>query len=355
MPSIREVAKTAGVSIATVSRVMNGTDTVAIDLREKVLKAVDACDYSPKVGRRSLDSIALIYVGPFTVGSPYDSACLEGMVDGMRASNLDLTIVDLSRDRGSGETLRQFFARKGIRGGVLRCTAAERRLAVDMAAEGLPLVVLGDHFDCDQLSFAYAGSKSASRDAVEHLVSLGHKRVAFAACERDDGDHVDRLVAYREVLREHGLLDESLVCRVPPHRFDGAQLLRNLLGMPHRPTALFVADPLVAVGAMNEAHRMGVRVPEDLSIVGFDDNDLRHTVYPRMSAVCQDAKLVGKAAWELVLRRCDERPGDAVTRLPPQEAWLEVCNSTGPAPTNPDRVLPTGARLSGARRPRGSM
>ncbi|MEN1680082.1 MAG: LacI family DNA-binding transcriptional regulator [Planctomycetota bacterium] len=345
MPSIREVARSAGVSIATVSRVMNGADTVTPDLRRKVMQAVERCDYSPKVGRRSLDAIAVIYVGPFTVGSPYDSACLDGMVEAMRESEFDLMIVDLARDRSPDETLRQFFARKGIRGAILRSTVAERRITLEFAEEELPLVVLGDHFECDKLSFAFAESYEASRDAVEHLVSLGHTRIAFAACERDDGDHLDRLLAYREVVQRHNLLDESLVCRVPAERLDGAQLLRNLLGMPGRPTALFIADPLVAVGAVNEAHRMGVRIPEDLSIVGFDDSDTRNTVFPHMSAVCQDAKLVGRTAWELVVERCLSGPRSAVPSATPQQAWLEICNTSGPAPSNPDRVLPTGARL----------
>ncbi|MEM8864544.1 MAG: LacI family DNA-binding transcriptional regulator [Planctomycetota bacterium] len=344
MPSIRDVARTAGVSIATVSRVMNGTDSVAPDLRHKVMQAVDVCDYAPKVGRRSLDSVALVYVGPYTVGSPYDSSCLEGMVEGMRESDFDITIVDLKRDRAPGETLRQFFARKGIRGAVLRCTANERALATELGSEGLPLVVLGDHFECDKLSFIYAESRTASEEAVDHLVSLGYTRIAFAACERDDGDHLDRLLAYRAVLEKHGLIDESLICRVPPHRFDGAQLLRNLLGMPNRPTALYIADPLVAVGAMIEAHRMGVRIPDDLSIVGFDDTDIRNSVFPRMSAVCQDATMLGRAAWELVMQLSTDGSNQAPI-VNKQKAWLEICNSTGPAPTTPDRFLPTGARI----------
>ncbi len=88
---------------------------------------------------------------------------------------------------------------------------------------------------------------------------------------------------------------ESLICRVPPHRLDGAQLIRNLLGRPDGPTAIYIAAPPVAVGAMNEAHRLGVRIPEDLSLIGFDDTDTRSTVYPTMSAVCQDSKMLGCA------------------------------------------------------------
>ena len=346
MPSIREVARTAGVSIATVSRVMNGTDSVAPHLQQKVKQAIEVCDYSPKTGRRAVDAIALIYAGPFTAGSPYDSACIEGMVEAMRESEFDLTLVDLRRDLVPHETLRQFFSRKGIHGAIVRATASERSQLTAFAKEGLPLVVLGDHFECDELSFVYASSGEASRDAIRHLVSLGHQRIAFAASECDDGDHADRLSAYRDVLRESDLLDEALICRLPPHRFDGAQMFRNLIGIPDRPTALFVADPLVAVGVINEAHRMGVGIPDELSIIGFDDTDMRTLVYPQMSAVCQDSRELGRAAFERVLALAsDGKAAGQPDKLTSYRAWLDLGHTTGPPPTTAERILPTGARL----------
>ncbi len=344
MASIRDVAKEAGVSIATVSRVINGAEGVATGLRRKVNEAVEACNYTPAVGRRSLDSIALMYAGPFTVGSPYDSACLEGMVDAMRDTDYDLSIVDVNRDKAPNETLKQFFARKGIRGAIIRCTSGERGLVTSWSTEQLPLVVLGDHFECPNLSFVYADSSAASRQAVEYLVSIGHRRVAFAACERDDGDHLDRLSAYRQVMEENGLTDETLVCRVPPHRLDGAQLLRHLLGRSDRPTALYVADPLVAIGAINEAHRLGVSIPNDLSIVGFDDTDMRSSIHPRMSAVCQETTQLGRAAFDSVMKQIEAKrtPTSEVSTF---EAWLELNETTSPPPEVTERILPTGARL----------
>lgn len=344
MASIRKVAKEAGVSIATVSRVINGVEGVAPGLHKRVNDAVKACNYSPSVGKRTHTSIALIYAEEVWVESPYDSACMQGMIEALRETDLDLLLLNMKREKAGSETLKQLFTRKGVAGAVVRSTSSTRRLVARWAEEGLPLVILGDHFQCAHVSFVYASSFSASRDAVEHLVSLGHQRIAFAACDRDDGDHVDRLSAYRKVMDEHGLSDEGLVCRVPPHRLDGVQLLRNLLGMPNRPTALFIADPLVAVGAINEAHRLGVRIPEDLSIVGFDDRDTRSSVHPRMTAVCQDATVLGRLAAEEVMRQI-ENPSDSARAAVPQDAWLEVCHTTGPPPEKTERIFPTGARL----------
>lgn len=349
MPSIRDVAKTAGVSIATVSRVINGAENVDPQLRNSVLQAVEACDYSPQVRRREADCVALIYLGPFTAGGPYDSACIDGMVEAMRESTFDLKLIDLHRDRAPGESFRQFFARKGIGAAVLRCTTAQRDLAQEIAAERLPVVVLGDHFECDplecnQLPFVFAESKSASLQAVEYLVSLGHQRIAFAACDRDDGDHLDRLEAYRTVLSEHDLLDERLICRVPPHRANGRQMLRNLVGMPNRATAIFVADPHVAIGAIIESHELGLRLPHDLSIIGFDDGDQSNTIWPRMTAVCQDARALGKLAFtQAVQLAAETRATDSTNR---QSAWLDIGETTGPPPSDAHRIMPKVGRLA---------
>jgi DNA-binding LacI/PurR family transcriptional regulator len=346
MASIREVAKEAGVSIATVSRVINGRGKVAPHLQQQVLEAVTRCEYVPSVGLRSQNSIALIYIGPFTPGSPYDSACIEGMVDAMRQSPYDLTIVDVRRDKTPGENFRQFFARKGICGAILRSTAAERNLVESIASEGLPVIALGDHYPSSALSFVYAESATASRQAIEHLLALGHTRIAFAACEREDGDHGDRYEAYRATLESRGLLHPDLVGRIPPHRLDGEKLIRNLMGMPNRPTAVFIADPLVAAGAIHEAHRMGVKIPEDLSIVGFDDTDMRTLLYPRMTAVCQDSRQLGEQAFRRVAALVAGEP-ERRSKVDAHPAWFEINETTAPPPEIAYHVLPNRTRLAG--------
>ncbi len=349
MPSVRDVAREAGVSISTVSRVINGHTSVDPRLRQQVLAAVDRCQYSPAVGRRRQDSIALVYVGPFTPGSPYDSACLDGMVQAMRGSDFDLAIIDLRRDKTREETYRQFFTRKGICGAILRCTVAERNIVAQIAKEETPAVVLGDHFPLDEMPFVYADSSAASREAIEHLLALGHERIAFAACEREDGDHGDRFEAYRSALAERGLLHPSLIGRIPPHRFDGAQLVRNLMGKPNRPTAVFIADPLVAVGAINEAHKMGVKIPEELSIIGVDDTDLRGLVYPNMTAVCQDSQQLGRVAFERVAAIVGGAAKGSVAGKPRQTAWFEINETTAPPPEEASHVLPNRTRLPASR------
>lgn len=323
---------------------MNGSESVKAELRQRVLGAVESCQYSPSVGRRTRTSIALLYPEGVWIGSPYDSACLEGMMAALQRTPYDLLVLDTHRAKSEEESISQLFARKGVCGAVVRSTSASRAWVASWSDDTTPLVLLGDHFSGPGIASVFASSESASRDAIQHLRSLGHERIAFAACDRDDGDHLDRLQAYHEVMQADGLFDPTLVCRIPPYRLDGVQLIRNLLGMPNRPTAVYIADPLVAVGALNEAQRLGVSIPDELSVIGFDDCETRGLVHPRMSAVCQDARELGRTAIEYLLSRfgnpADQRPSAAK-----HHAWLDLGNTTGPPPSKPSRVLPSGARV----------
>jgi DNA-binding LacI/PurR family transcriptional regulator len=344
MTTIRKVATRAGVSIATVSRVINGSSRVAPELRERVLQAVSSCGYAPTVGRRSEASIALVYAGPFSVGSPYDAACLDGMVAAMLGTEFDLKIVHLRRDKLPDESYSQFFSRKGVRGAIVRTTCMDRDVARGIAEEGFPSVVLGDHFDDPNLTFAFNDSRSASYEGIEHLISLGHRRIAFASNETEDGDHVDRREAYRSALMAHQIFDERLMFRVPARRLDGGQLTRKIMSLSTPPTAVFFADPLTAEGAVNEAHEIGVRLPEDLSILGFDDTDTRHAVHPSLTAVCQDSCDLGRRAYEFLVKRCLGKASEPEPMLP-GKAWLEINHTTGRVPDQPIRILPNGERL----------
>jgi DNA-binding LacI/PurR family transcriptional regulator len=345
MTTIRRVAQKAGVSIATVSRVVNGSTAVAPELRDRVLDAVSRCGYAPTIGRRSAASIALVYTGPFSVGSPYDAACIDGIISAMVESDFDLKIAHLRRDKSPDETYSQFFFRKGIRGAILRSTSSDRDLARKIGDEGFPAVVLGDRFDHPRLAFAYNDSRTASVEGIEHLISLGHRRIAFVANNTDDGDHTDRLDAYRQTLKDRGFYDEQLEFRVPAHRLDGAQLMRKMLSLTKPPTAVFIVDPLTAAGAVNEAHKLKLRIPEEMSILGFDDTDTRFSVVPTMTAICQDSRELGQLAYELLLRR-GEGLADGRFTEGLGKAWLEINHTTGRAPSNPVRIMPNGERLA---------
>jgi DNA-binding LacI/PurR family transcriptional regulator len=261
----------------------------------------------------------------------------------MLESDYDLKITHLRRDKSPKETYSQFFFRKGIRGAIIRSTSADRDVARLIGDEGFPAVVLGDRFDHPRLAFAFNESGTASREGVEHLISLGHRRIAFAANDTDDGDHIDRLEAYRRTLSKHGIDHIELEFRVPAHRLDGAQLMRKMMIASSPPTAVFIADPLTACGAINEARKLGLRIPEEMSILGFDDTDSRFSVEPTMTAICQNSRELGRLAFELLVDRIEGAEDDIPGEL--GKAWLEINHTTARVPTELIRIMPNGERL----------
>ena len=330
MASVRSIAKRAGVSITTVSRVLNNHPQVNEETRQKVLAASREERYEPAIGRRSCTNIALLYTGELSLGSPYDSALLVGIQDKIQESEHDLMILDARRSKQATETYAQMFSRKGVCGAILRTDAKTHHICKTIADEGFPMVVIGDRIEAENVSYVDCDSRDASREAVEHLIGLGHRTIAICVNIVEDSDHLDRLAGYRQALAAHGIeFDERLILRAPANREGGVQLLRRLLTVPIRPTAAFIADPMPTIGALNEARKIGIAIPQDLSILGFDDTELRFTVVPEMSAVCQDAAALGREAMAVlssILSQAEEQPPIRRTL----RTWLEIHDSTAP-------------------------
>ncbi|MFO0838121.1 MAG: LacI family DNA-binding transcriptional regulator [Phycisphaerae bacterium] len=304
MSSVRRIAARAGVSIATVSRVLNNSPAVSVPTREAVLSVANRVGYvKGRLRRAGSASIGFVHTAVRTISHAFDAAVLEGIVRGAEEARHDVLIISLHRDKSPDETHAQFFGRKGVSGVILRTTAATRDICREIAGEGFPHVVLSEQFDEPYVSYLDGASGPESQRAVEYLIALGHRRIGFAMHNVPDRDHLDRLEGYRHALRAAGIqLDERLVFRQPAKLAGGATVLTMAMNMPDRPTALFSADPALAIGLIKKAHELGVRVPQDLSIIGFDDTDLRFSVHPTLTAVCQDASALGYEAARWITR-----------------------------------------------------
>ena len=301
-------------SIATVSRVLNDDPAVGEQTRRRVLEVVHEVGYVRRVGRREVaEGIALAYAGPASLGSPYDQALLGGVgraIDdnaGGDGFGHDLLIVDLKRSLRDGESPSALFRRKGIKAALIRTTDAGRPLCERLAGENFPGVVVGARFGGDSaVSYVDADSRAASREAVEHLLELGHRRVWVVANARDDTDHLDRIAGWRDAMTDAGLPAGDEGVRRPWATLQaGIDLVRGLaeIDPDERPTALYVADPLPGFGALRGAMELGLRVPGDMSLIGFDDGEQRHLTHPTMAAVCQDTAALGAAAVDVLRRR----------------------------------------------------
>ncbi len=346
MANIRSVAVEAGVSIATVSRVLNNHASVGRDIRSRVVTAANRLGYTPSIGKRSTSYLAFVYTGPSSFSSPYDAMLMAGIAEAMEETGYDLALLNPQRDKKPAESYSQFFLRKGVRGVILRTTAGTRGVCHAIAEEGFPSVVVGSRSDQPGINYVYGDSLPTSKQAVEHLISLGHTRIGITLSLVEDSDHADRMQGYRQALTDHGIeLDPQLIYRVPAQRPDGAQLIKRILSGPSPPTALFITDPAVVIGAVNQAHRMDVKIPQELSIIGLDDGDDRNDVYPQLTAVCQDASQLGYEAFAALARLIGSADRDKTPVRLAVPTWLEVHDTTAPPPDCPVRVLPDGTRV----------
>ena len=345
MSNVRSIAKEAGVSIATVSRVLNSHASVGPEVRSKVLRAANRLGYVSAVGKRSTAYLAFAYTGPASLNSPFDARLMTGIYEAMEETDYNLAVINPQRDKEPSESYSQFFMRKGVRGVILRTTAGTRHICQTIAEEGFPSIVVASRFDQPEMNYVFGDSLPSSKQAVEHLLSLGHKRIGITLSLIEDSDHADRLEGYNRALAEAGIKpDPKLVFRMPAQRPDGAQLVKRILSSGQPPTALFITDPAVVIGAVNEAHRLGVSIPDELSIVGFDDGDDRYNVFPNLTAVCQDAAQVGYEAFASLTRLINLGSGDREPIRQAMTTWLEVHDTTGPGPSKPIRILPDGTR-----------
>src|SRR3954454_10068669 len=215
MSSVREIARRMRVSVATVSRALNNHPEISAGTRDRVLKAANELGYHNTVGKRVTTNIGLVFTSdiPFT---EFDGSLVAGMMRGLGEQRFDVTIMNVERDKTEGETYTQFFMRKGIRGAVLRTVTHSRQLCEAIAAEGFPSVVVAERFDSPLVNFIYSDLRPDSRRAVDHLVQLGHRRIAFVMNHVPDRDHGDRFDSYRQALEAAGIeYDPELCVKVP--------------------------------------------------------------------------------------------------------------------------------------------
>lgn len=333
MSSVRQIAKELGISVATVSRAINQNDGVSEETRRRVLLAAEKSGYKPSIGKKPTNVIGLVYPDEPVKSDlgDFEAALLSGILKGVYEKHHDLIFISASRDKHPDETYRQFFNRKGVKSVIIR-SLGETELVEKVTAERFPALLIADRSDDPQVSYIDSISYGSSVQAVEHLFSLGHRRIALAMHNISDTDHSDRERGFRDAHSAAGIeVDEDLVIRAEANTQGGEAMLAQLLSRPHPPTAIFFTNPMSTIGALYKCMRLGIKVPTDLSIVGVDDSSTRFQTFPRYTAVCQDAVALGVEAALWIIR----------TSSPEAAKEIEVFRETRPTSFE---VLETTAR-----------
>ncbi|WP_422935261.1 LacI family DNA-binding transcriptional regulator [Sinomonas sp. P47F7] len=307
-PTLAAIARLTGVSTPTVSKVVNGREDVSAETRAKVLAALEEAGYRSPGQRRSTTGPDVVDVAFDSVNSNYASTVLSGILDYAAEAGVEIVLsvtgpapdalLDLGRKA-------QRMVDEG-RAGVIVVTSAfsDAHLAAFRRRQ-LPVVVI-DPLNPPPADVVSVGATnwSGGRAAAEHLLDLGHRRIAYLGGPDSAECNQARLHGYMSALMSRGVeFTPELVIHGKFRVEHGIAGLTALLDRPERPTAIFAGNDAIAVGVLREARRRGIRVPEDLSLVGFDGTVLAEDSVPALTSVAQPLHDMGRAALRTVLRQ----------------------------------------------------
>lgn len=328
------MAERAEVSVATVSHVINETRPVSDELRLRVLAAMQALDYQPNalargLRRRRTSTLGLII--PDT-NNPYFAEVARGIEQA--AFERDYSVILCHSDYSPERELQYVDVLRAERAaGVIWipatecCEAAERLVEYDM-----PLVILDRHAPDVQCPSVVADNFRGGYLATQHLIQLGHRRIGCIARPVGLSHSQERILGYQAALSGYGLpVDETLVAKGGFRLQDGRRVTFQLLDLVPPPTAIFAYNDIMAIGALRAAHERGLCVPDDFSVVGFDDIPQAAFTCPALTTVSQPKLDMGRRGAELLLDLIDGT-GPPVEGDVPLEVRLVVRESTGQAP-----------------------
>lgn len=303
--TIFDVAQEAGVSYATVSRVINNKDHVKPDKRERVLRAMTRLGYVVNQQARSLAGGKSQVVGLVVPGvdSSYIGEIIRGIDDELASVSYDLMLYTSHR-RKTRESTYVATLTQGLADGLLLVLPRDPGAYIEaLHRRSFPFVLI-DHQGVDEISPAVgATNQRGGYAATRYLIELGHRRIGFVTGTIDLRCSTDRLAGYRAALAEFGLpFDSSLVQEGDFMQPDGFRAGRALVEMPERPTAIFASNDVMAIGVMEAAREHGLRIPDDISIIGFDDIPQASHVHPGLTTIRQPLEHMGRLATRMLLQ-----------------------------------------------------
>jgi LacI family transcriptional regulator len=324
--TIQHVAQQAGVSAMTVSRVINRESNVRESTRASVLQAIERLNYSPNTAARSLAAgealhLGLLYANP---SAAYLSQFLVGALEGARRAGCHVVLESCgseSADEQADATRR--FATSGVDGVILPPPLSESpAVHHELAAAGMPVVTVAMGLPQPGALNVRIDDRAAAAAMTRHLIGLGHKNIGFIVGHPNNTASAERLRGFLTALEEAGLDPEAAPTEQGYFTYrSGLVAAERLLARDPRPTAIFASNDDMAAAAISVAHRQGLDVPRDVSIVGYDDTAPATTVWPELTTVRQPVAAMAEAAVELLL--ADLRARRAENQTPGAERVLD--------------------------------
>lgn len=311
MATMADVAREAQVSVATVSRLLSGQDRVSSETAERVYAAIEKLAYEPNLLARNLrknESRVILILAP-NVTNPYYAHILAGIGDASAdlgySALIFTTADDLTREREALEMLKKHRAD----GAILMASNVGCSWLLEYSVH-FPIVQSSEYDPEVGIPHVSVDNYLATQQAMEYLIDLGHRRIATISSENQYISTSLRLKGYLDTLEKYGIppREEYIACASPDYSFkSGKAKARELLSVEPHPTAIFCISDTLALGAISAAREMGFRVPEDVSVIGFDDVEHTTMFHPYITTVAQPCYEIGKESTHLLYSLMTQR------------------------------------------------
>ena len=328
--TLADIARAAGTSASTASRALSGRGYVSEDARARLQEAADRLGYVPNASARTLkqQTSRVVGVAVSDLGNQFYANLAAGIEQTLREADFQMVLVsDNSDETQELACARTFLAMRAA--GVI-ITPADRAAAALLSRSGVDVVEVDRRLADVPCDAVVIDNERGGRDATSHLLELGHRRIALLVADTDWTTDAGRLAGFVLAHDEARVrLDERLILPIAFHAPDAEARITALVER-RRPTAIFAANNTLAQDAWQVLRRLGLRLPDDVSLVGFDDVPWMEMVEPGITAVAQPTLEMGRKAAELLLRRA-ARPTSRRT-VETLQPTLIVRGSTGPPP-----------------------
>ena len=313
--TIQQIADAANVSIATVSRILNRSSNVNPETRQRVLDAMKALEFQSKTMDSPSQGNNSILVCTPQINNPFMTEVMMGIQDIAYQHNYHVFCFQSRNYYNSIQDYELFLKNNRFSGIILIHNVASPELLEDLSIR-YPVVMCSEHCRDDSISFVGIDDYAAGVNAVKHLIKTGHRRIGLINSPLHNNYAKHRERGYRAAMEEAGLsVNEGWVIHLPELSFDMAlPYITGVLSMKDRPDALFCVSDIFAAATLKAASNLGLRVPEDVAVVGFDNTASSVMVSPALTTVSQPSYLMGQQACELLLERI-ENPSAPTRRV----------------------------------------
>ena len=344
MTNIHDIAARIGVSVATVSRALNGSPEVSDTTRDRILRLARELDYTPSaaartlVRRRSHVVGVILETGPGhpDLLHPFFQEVLVGLQHGAGERGYDLLLF-ASDQPGNGFGGSHSYVRRaehhGVGGVVVMGFDGDHPEMRKLIAAGVPCMAVDSDLGGPRCGYVASDNHDAAAEAVAHLHGLGHRRIATIAGPLATRPAAERLAGYRDALARFGLEGrDDYVCEGDFYAESGYEAARTLLALDEPPTAIFAASDMMAAGVLQAAHERGVAVPDELAVVGFDDIAVAALLQPPLTTVRQEMEELGRAAAEGLVRMIEDPDAPAPRVQVPARLVVRASSGAKAAP-----------------------